>query len=237
MDTIHGFTTLNTARGEVVPICPGSDEIDGLLSTLLALLVFLICSIILLTEVLVLCFLFSAPLLCWVYSRKRSVPNGEYEQLKENEIRLIKLLPGSDSDIKCELLHALPDASDYEALSYCWGLVENPQRIGINQSNFYVTPTLYRALYSLRDPQHPRTMWIDQICIDQDDKAEKSKPVERMGEIYKKARRVVVWLGEELPHLQSAFEVIKGWKNSAPGDMEATWTPDSKWKKDLSEIL
>jgi len=38
-------------------------------------------------------------------------------------------------------------------------------------------------------------MWIDAICINQGDDEEKSKQVTRMRDVYKLARRVVVWLG------------------------------------------
>lgn len=40
-------------------------------------------------------------------------------------------------------------------------------------------------------------LWIDSVCINQADLAEKSSQVNLMGQIYKKAARVIVWLGKD----------------------------------------
>lgn len=45
-------------------------------------------------------------------------------------------------------------------------------------------------------PGKSRYLWIDAICINQDDIAEKNSQVAMMAEIYKKATRVNIWLGE-----------------------------------------
>lgn len=39
-------------------------------------------------------------------------------------------------------------------------------------------------------------LWIDAICINQSDIKEREEQVARMAHIYKRARRVVVWLGD-----------------------------------------
>jgi Heterokaryon incompatibility protein (HET) len=38
--------------------------------------------------------------------------------------------------------------------------------------------------------------WIDAVCIKQKDEAEKNEQVSMMGEVYQKAQRVVIWLGQ-----------------------------------------
>jgi hypothetical protein len=40
-----------------------------------------------------------------------------------------------------------------------------------------------------------KALWIDTICIDQDNVIEKNQQVQQMGEIYEKAQLVVSWLG------------------------------------------
>jgi len=40
-------------------------------------------------------------------------------------------------------------------------------------------------------------MWIDAICINQNDISERNNQVRQMGAIYSQASQVVVWLGEE----------------------------------------
>lgn len=60
----------------------------------------------------------------------------------------------------------------------------------------YATKHLHAALRRLQQPTTPRLVWIDQICIDQANTAEKNSTVSIMAEIYRRARRTVVWLGE-----------------------------------------
>ncbi|KAG8166194.1 hypothetical protein KVR01_004746 [Diaporthe batatas] len=47
----------------------------------------------------------------------------------------------------------------------------------------------------LRLQDAARTLWIDAICIDQQNVAERSEQVGKMGQIYSSATRVLVWLG------------------------------------------
>jgi len=59
---------------------------------------------------------------------------------------------------------------------------------------------LYEALVHLRLTEDC-TLWIDAICINQDDPAEKQYQVGPMGFIYHRAERVLVWLGLPMPDL------------------------------------
>jgi hypothetical protein len=60
-----------------------------------------------------------------------------------------------------------------------------------------VTQNLEIALRHLRIIDRSRVIWIDAICINQDDVVERNAEVRRMGSIYSEASRVVVWLGPE----------------------------------------
>jgi hypothetical protein len=66
-----------------------------------------------------------------------------------------------------------------------------------------------QALYHLRSPDHPLRLWIDAICIDQNNIEERSAQVSMMGEIYKFARQVSVWLGPGNEHSQAAIDFVK----------------------------
>ena len=66
----------------------------------------------------------------------------------------------------------------------------------LNGTPFGISANLEAALVRLRLPDAERTLWVDAICINQDDEAEKRREVMRMSAIYNSAKQVVVWLGE-----------------------------------------
>ncbi|KAH6671499.1 heterokaryon incompatibility protein-domain-containing protein [Plectosphaerella plurivora] len=80
----------------------------------------------------------------------------------------------------------------------------------------------------------PRTLWVDAVCINQTDNAEKSHQVARMDRIYRLAYRVVVWLGtsgdgsdKAMAALRYLGEQVELSRNSvrarAPGASEPDW--------------
>lgn len=128
--------------------------------------------------------------------------------LQPGYIRLLRILPHGNlplSPIRCELFeYALvgPGGQDrgphfYQALSYVWGHVTSSPSIAINGCAHNVTANLHEALLALRNHSFERIMWIDAVCIKQDDLTERARQVELMAEIYSKASLVVVWLGQE----------------------------------------
>ena len=52
-----------------------------------------------------------------------------------------------------------------------------------------------------------QSIWIDAICIDQTNQRERNLQVNLMGEIYHRARAVVVWLGDAEEHKM----VLRDW--------------------------
>lgn len=71
---------------------------------------------------------------------------------------------------------------------------------GIMKSKVYVRPNLEDVLRQFRGTdshQEDLFIWVDAMCIDQDDEKEKSAQVAKMAEIYSKARDVLIWLGKE----------------------------------------
>ena len=116
-----------------------------------------------------------------------------------NAIRLLDLSPS----LWTARLHgtlrivSLDDQPEYEALSYTWGASTEGRSMTVDSHcQLQITDNLFRALRRLRRKARTRTVWIDAICIDQDDDEEKSQQVSMMGTIYNKATSVVLWLGE-----------------------------------------
>ncbi|EAA29120.1 HET-domain-containing protein [Neurospora crassa] len=134
--------------------------------------------------------------------------------LLRGQIRLLQLLPHENDDgaIHCRLFCAVLDSRGtrpYEALSYVWGSGGKPRSIFIDGCDLAVGENLYAALLHLRDPSIERTIWIDAICINQEDPEEKGHQVQYMAKIYAKATRVVVWLGEEAADSGQALENLR----------------------------
>lgn len=65
------------------------------------------------------------------------------------------------------------------------------------------------AMTKLRGATDTTSLWIDSVCIDQTNIEEKSGQVALMGEIYKNADKVIVWLGEWDDKMRKAVEIVK----------------------------
>ncbi|KAL8714254.1 MAG: hypothetical protein Q9220_001983 [cf. Caloplaca sp. 1 TL-2023] len=133
----------------------------------------------------------------------------EYGGLRQSStFKVLNILPPNEDPldvVRCEVLtESLVDAASYEALSYTWGstvqdwpVLIAAKILGSSKTSVVrVSEHLYSALLQLRRPNGPRRVWIDQICINQQNIPEKNAQVRLMAEIYQRAERTVVWLGQ-----------------------------------------
>lgn len=131
-----------------------------------------------------------------------------YEPLLSGQIRLLKIL--KDAAPLSITLHnfALDEAPEYDALSYTWGNETDGQdTIICNGSSILVRINLFQALHRLRnDASDNSWVWIDALCIDQSNVAEKSVQIPLMGRIYTQADQVLVWLGSADRDEETAVE-------------------------------
>ena len=163
-------------------------------------------------------------------------PGCYRKPLLPDSIRLLRILPDEDqkAPIRCELFHYSLQEFDeqthlYDALSYVWGASDKPQFIFIHehdQSNTHklpVTKNLYEALLRLRTRFIERIIWIDAVCINQEDDREKEHQIQLMAKIYGHANRIIVWLGEAADDSTQAIQNIRvagSRKLTAPLDNE-----------------
>ena len=134
-----------------------------------------------------------------------------YSLLRDGHIRLVHLSAGTRNDALCiQVLEnvELETVPVYEALSYTWGDLNKECSISCGSERIAITANLAAALRQLRTPDKSRALWIDQICINQDDIDERNKQVSLMHKIYSKAENVVIWLGEEGPDDEMAFRFV-----------------------------
>ena len=135
--------------------------------------------------------------LATVYSR---VPINAEDGIRLLLLHATKATRPAD-EIYCSLVvRRREDVFDkYYALSYTWGDSDCHHTITVNGvEGVPVTHNLFAALKRLRDLDtfQTRTSWIDALCINQADSAERSSQVRRMREVYHSADRVVIWLGD-----------------------------------------
>lgn len=115
-------------------------------------------------------------------------------------------------------LKAHSESTRFEAISYTWGKMEFLDEIEIVDTigsslqppqTLNVGPNLVIMLRYLRQSHESRLLWIDAICINQDDLIERGEQVRLMANIYTLADRVVVWLGESSQDSDLALESLE----------------------------
>jgi len=104
---------------------------------------------------------------------------------------------GSLHNSSCQITDLeAPSFDEFEALSYAWGNVIPTSKIEFpNNSYLSIAANLESFLRYRRQPDQPVTLWIDAICINQDDVEERNSQVQAMGMIYFLASRLSIWLG------------------------------------------
>lgn len=185
------------------------------------------------------------------------------------EIRLLEVHPASSytDDLYCRIYTApISQPPSYIALSYAWGAntkthdisVVNPvneggaSTHGTGGSSLPLTSSLDICLRHLRELCHrgkveSKPLWIDQICINQDDNDEKSFQVMLMKDVYSSAHQVIVWLGpaaddsdkvmDAFTHVGQRFHEIIGVPYSDEHLRSGSDLLDEKWKTEQSCVI
>lgn len=134
-----------------------------------------------------------------------------------NDIRLVYLLPrrcwptiGGHPVIRCELMtFPVGKAPPYAALSYAWGSPNLTRPLLIGTMLFDISENLAGALDHLANSDRTLVLWVDALCINQGDEAEKSHQVQRMGQIYQSAAIVFAWLGPSTKTTDVAMRALR----------------------------
>jgi hypothetical protein len=164
------------------------------------------------------------------------MPTSIYEELKGSEIRLLQARMGNGGSIQFELTtHTLNSKLEYYALSYVWGDPKVTKNITVNGQIFAATANLVAALEILapfNDGQGDLFMWIDAICINQNNLRERAAQVRMMSAIFMSASSVIAWLGPEGDQSTEVIELIKHIANeitsSPPNDYSFMTRPPSR---------
>ncbi|KAF7555507.1 hypothetical protein G7Z17_g2165 [Cylindrodendrum hubeiense] len=131
--------------------------------------------------------------------------------------RLVRLLPPHRAvfgdTLRIELITVDDDsACSYDTLSYTWGDTSRSlpnRRVLVESQNGPHELRIYRSLeLALLNVKANRPIFVDQICINQEDDEEKASQVALMRDIYTNCNHVLVWLGPETKESNSYFDYI-----------------------------
>ncbi|KAK0725975.1 heterokaryon incompatibility protein-domain-containing protein [Lasiosphaeris hirsuta] len=135
----------------------------------------------------------------------RSQPSGElykYAPIRDpRAIRLLKLSPaGSDLARASLRIYPLDGIPEYYAVSYMWGSSDRVSNLDISdddgelRGHIPITKSCQNVLSALAPGgKEPRYLWIDAVCINQEDSTEKETQIPLMGDIYRGASHVLAF--------------------------------------------
>ena len=135
-------------------------------------------------------------------------------------IRLFRMLPqqGSPAQI-CGSLTEVPieKTPPYKAISYMCGTDPPRHEVVIDGKTMMIRKNLFELL-SHQPFTSNEWLWVDALCISQDDLVEKSSQVGLMGKIYQRADSVLVWLGLPAQDSVSALGELHTYPKAIPYD-------------------
>lgn len=145
-------------------------------------------------------------------------------------IRLLEVLPRQHEghEIQCNIRHVImDDIPKYTALSYEWGRPDSARHtIRLNGAAFRVRENLFSFLehaLSSEIIEGHTNLWIDAICINQDDVKEKNHQVHQMKSIYQNAVKVLAWVGPSTRKIDQLFGFIRERGRLAGYEGETHW--------------
>jgi hypothetical protein len=141
----------------------------------------------------------------------RSLPLVGTKSTRVLRILPIELQDGDNITCQLEVISLDDDPPpEYFAVSYEWGSASETRHITINSVPFVVRKNLWAFLDNTRKRDFRGMLWTDAICINQTSISERNHQVSMMGDIYRSATRVLVWLGLESAIVPSISDDPKG---------------------------
>jgi hypothetical protein len=144
-------------------------------------------------------------------------------------IRLLLIYPRPpEGAMKCALFqNPLSSLPRYEAISYCWGSSERDSEIIVNGQSLMIPSSALRVLKNRSSFWEPKLVWIDSVCIDQNNDAEKGLQISFMKDIYGKASSVSIELLATPDEEAIKAELSASWVGKR---IDWTWTADTERK-------
>jgi hypothetical protein len=110
------------------------------------------------------------------------------------------------------------------------GGTSKPLNLSLADEDFAVTEYLHAALEHLRNEDEDRILWIDAVCINQDEPNERGHQVQQMESIYECARQVIIWLRPAATDTDVLFDSIRALERQALSHACNDLSPaDTRW--------
>lgn len=147
-------------------------------------------------------------------------------------LKVLSVVEGRPIPVHCELTaFSIADAPPYHAISYTWG---NPAPLALILINGRQMHVRLNCEYALRQTHQINgdgigdfLIWIDSICINQLDKAERGSQVSMMGDIFKTATKVLACVGAHEDDSEFLYEFLSGeeakFQSILSSDASITW--------------
>lgn len=177
-------------------------------------------------------------------SRGSSKPEELYSALNtsKREARFLKIRPAAaetmKDQIECTMITSTLD-EEYHAVSYVWGSTEDLKEILVNGHCIRVTTNLHDLLTVFRKngKMLQSLLWIDAICINQQDLEERSEQVKIMGDIYSRAFNVHIWMGWPTQYTQALAQRMDAIPHyTKPGSAISTIVDDDEMWHELCRL-
>lgn len=162
----------------------------------------------------------------------QDLPEYSYRKLGKGYMRLFVLFRGEDNDLLRGLICHMrfDNAGAFRALSYVWG-PEQPRhkrRILVTpQGVLRIKSTLGAALQRLRRKTKELVLWIDAICINQEDEDEKVKQISLLPQIFQRAICTLAVVATDDKNEQTVRTLLQ------IAAVQAYGSDVSKWPKEL----
>ena len=165
-------------------------------------------------------FIAIADSLLWNMAEEPSENLGPFQYrplLHQNQVRLLELDPTASSARRISgtmRAVSLDDMPTYHALSYTWGSALFSEMIVCNGQALSVTANLRHAMLRLLTENGNLVLWIDAVCIDQSNTAERGQQVRLMKRIFQQAEKVFLsgsaWKQTRVLKVRSVHFIICG---------------------------
>lgn len=127
--------------------------------------------------------------------------------LELDEFRLACLTAPEHDDYPVHLTletYKHTDCPEFETVSYTWGgedgdhVPSQPVFVGPYWDVIFQTRNCWNMLRSIRPWRGVRMVWVDALCINQNNIKERGDQVAKMRQIYEECARVIVYLGPDI---------------------------------------